>query len=321
MTGAHLSEWHSGYRAYSVAALADIEFTCNSDGFDFDTQIIVQLLDAGKTIGEVPIPTYYGDEICHVNGLRYARDVTREVTSYRLARMGFGSGATTALSARPYEFKTDGASSHGRLLEWARQLPPSRVLDLGCADGRLSEHLRSMGHYVVGVDVEKVEGVETRVDEFFEADLAQSIPAEIGAGFDLVVAADVIEHVPDPARLLAQVRAVLAPTGRVLVSVPNFAHWYPRARVALGRFGYDRRGILDETHLRFFTRRTLDRLIRDVGMVSTRRTAVGLPIDVASRGGSAPGGAIAAVSAIDRVGVSLWPTMFGYQFVAELRPR
>ncbi|HRV70232.1 MAG TPA: glycosyltransferase family 2 protein, partial [Marmoricola sp.] len=84
--GSSLSEFHSGYRAYSVAALKAIPFTANSDGFDFDTQIIVQLLDADKRILEVPIPTFYGDEICYVNGLPYARDVVKAVVSYRMSK-------------------------------------------------------------------------------------------------------------------------------------------------------------------------------------------------------------------------------------------
>ena len=56
-------------------AAESIPFERNSDGFNFDTQIIIQLIDAGKRIVEMPIPTYYGDEICYVNGMRYARDV------------------------------------------------------------------------------------------------------------------------------------------------------------------------------------------------------------------------------------------------------
>ncbi|MCY7300181.1 MAG: glycosyltransferase family 2 protein, partial [Ilumatobacteraceae bacterium] len=92
IAGMELSEWHSGYRAYNVEALRQIDFEANSDGFDFDTQIILQLHEAGKQIHEVPIPTYYGDEICHVNGMRYARDIVGHVTRYRLAVMGFGGG-------------------------------------------------------------------------------------------------------------------------------------------------------------------------------------------------------------------------------------
>ena len=83
VAGVSLSEWHSGYRAYSVAALRDVPFHDNHDGFDFDTQVILQLIEAGKRIVEVPIPTYYGDEISHVNGIGYAprRDLGRAALS------------------------------------------------------------------------------------------------------------------------------------------------------------------------------------------------------------------------------------------------
>ena len=71
----NLSEFHSGYRIYSVDALKCIPFHLNTNVFHFDTEIIIQLMLAGKRIKELPIPTYYGDEICHVNGLKYAWDV------------------------------------------------------------------------------------------------------------------------------------------------------------------------------------------------------------------------------------------------------
>src|SRR5204863_3520188 len=75
MLGASLSEFHSGYRVYSVAALQKIPFELNTNDFHFDTEIIIQLLFARLRIRELPIPTYYGDEICRVNGLKYAKDV------------------------------------------------------------------------------------------------------------------------------------------------------------------------------------------------------------------------------------------------------
>src|ERR1700722_10295131 len=68
----NLSEFHSGSRIYSTQALAAIPFDRNSNDFHFDTEIIIQLLTARLTIKELPIPTYYGDEICYVNGTRYA---------------------------------------------------------------------------------------------------------------------------------------------------------------------------------------------------------------------------------------------------------
>jgi len=87
MVGTRLSEWHSGYRAYSVDALRKIDFESNSDVYDFDTQIIVQLHDAGFRIEEIPIPTFYGDEISYVNGTRYAKDITSYVTRYRVRKL------------------------------------------------------------------------------------------------------------------------------------------------------------------------------------------------------------------------------------------
>jgi glycosyltransferase involved in cell wall biosynthesis len=312
-----LSEWHSGYRAYRVDALRDIPFESNSDGFDFDTEIILQLHEAKKAIVEVPIPTYYGDELCRVNGMRYARDVTLDVIRYRLHKMGFGSGELAFAEDR-YELKQAEWSSHAQLLSWLTRRRPGRVLDVGCSDGRFDELLRLAGHTVIGLDTVKVDGVQDRVDRFIEADLNEGLPREVGDGFDAVVAADVLEHVIDPAATLRQLRDALAPGGVLFVSVPNFAHWYPRLRVLFGRFDYDRRGILDASHIRFFTRATFERLAQRSGLRIRRRSTSGLPVEVAERGGRAPASLERIVSRIDRLGVVLWPTLFGYQFLFEL---
>jgi glycosyltransferase involved in cell wall biosynthesis len=165
VVGTDLSEWHSGYRAYSLAALRDLPFEQNANGFDFDTQIIVQLHEAGKRIAEVPIPTYYGDEISYVDGIEYARDIVKHVTRYRLHKMGFGSGQT-AFASTAYEAKEGDDTSHGRLLAWLAARPRSRVLDLGCSDGSLAERLRVHGHEVTAVDREELPGVRERVQRF-----------------------------------------------------------------------------------------------------------------------------------------------------------
>ena len=88
LLGAKLSEFHSGYRIYRVSSLARIPFTLNTNDFHFDTEIIIQFLNAGLRILELPIPTYYGDEICYVNGLRYAKDVVRVTLQNVAHRMG-----------------------------------------------------------------------------------------------------------------------------------------------------------------------------------------------------------------------------------------
>jgi 2-polyprenyl-3-methyl-5-hydroxy-6-metoxy-1,4-benzoquinol methylase len=312
--GSDLSEFHSGYRAYSVKALAELPFRANSDGFDFDTQIIVQLLDADKRILEVPIPTYYGDEICYVNGMAYARDVVKAVLTYRTAKAGFGLSEWVP-SAPDYSIKEEAGSSHSIILDLIRDLPAGKVLDVGCSSGEFSVKVRALGHHVTGVDIMEHPEVAGRVDEFHLADLDEGLP-ELGTGYDVIIAADVIEHVRNPKALLQQMTKLLAPNGRLIVSTPNFGHWYARARVVSGTFDYDRRGILDETHLRFFTRRGLYRILEESSLVveEMRHSATFLP--VIESGGKLSN----ALSAIDRRLVKARPTFFGYQFVMVLRP-
>lgn len=88
MLGMSLSEFHSGYRLYSCAALSRIPFDRNTHEFHFDTQIIIQFQAAGLRIVEAPIATHYGDEHCSVNGLKYAKDVVRSLIEYRLHQRG-----------------------------------------------------------------------------------------------------------------------------------------------------------------------------------------------------------------------------------------
>lgn len=316
LLGSDLTEFHSGYRAYSTAALSGVPFADNTDGFDFDTQIIVQLLDRGKRVVEIPIPTYYGDEICYVNGLKYARDVVRDVVQYRLSKLGFGTQQWVPVSEE-YQFKESEGTSHTALIDMLKDAPPKRILDVGCSGGRLADRLRDFGHHVTGIDSVEVDGVRDRVDAFVPADLERGIPAAAGGDFDVVVAADVIEHVADPRRLLRQMIDVLARDGEILISTPNFCHWYPRMRVAGGMFDYDRRGILDETHLRFFSRRSLLRTVHATGLEVLELRYTGLPFDVLSSGQSLRAG---IGRRVDRALVKLRPTLFGYQFVLRTRP-
>jgi SAM-dependent methyltransferase len=319
LTGLGLSEWHSGYRAYRVDALQDIDFASYSNDFDFDTEIILGLHEVGKRIVEVPIPTYYGDEICYVDGMKYARDVTKDVVRFKARRMGFGEGST-GVDPTAYELKPSPHSSHGRLLDWLSTRPASRVLDVGCSDGRFGELARAYGHHVTGVDLVKHEGVGGRLDGFIEADLSAGLPAGTGR-YDVIVAGDVLEHVTDPANLLDSIRQHLSPGGEVLVSVPNFGHWYPRGRVALGRFDYDQRGPLDQGHVRFFTRKSFERLATRCDMRVVAREAVGSPVDVLDRGGETVAARLVrGAGAADRAATRTWPTLFGYQFLYRLVP-
>jgi 2-polyprenyl-3-methyl-5-hydroxy-6-metoxy-1,4-benzoquinol methylase len=319
MLGTELSEFHSGYRAYSVEALSHLPFEENSDGFDFDTQMIIQLVDAGKRIVEVPIPTYYGDEICHVDGLKYAKDVSSAVVRYRLATLGFGAGGTGAVGEE-YALKDGRQSAHAVILRWLERMPPARILDLGCSGGLLSARMRALGHTVTGVDILELPEVRGRVDRFVQGNLDDGLPAEVRADgpFDVVLAADVLEHVRTPELVLEQSRDVLAARGVLIASVPNFGHWYARGRTALGLFDYDQRGILDRGHVRFFSRRGILRRLRAAGFAIVRQETTGLPLEVLTRSG---GTVVRLLHAADRLAVSLLPTLCGYQFVFQCEAR
>ncbi len=313
--GMHLTDFRSGYLGISVSALKQIPFERNSDGYGFDMQMMIQFNDAGFHIAEVSVPDDGADATRRADWLRSAADALVEIVAYRLQKAGFGDGSRITLNEE-YQLKPSEDSSHGRILEILGSRPPSRILDLGCSGGLLAERLEGMGHHVIGVDVTEIVGVRDRASAFFKADLNEGIPAEVGSGFDVVLAADVIEHLVKPQALLHQVHDVVSPDGTAIFCVPNFAHWYPRLRSAMGRFDYDQRGILDATHLRFFTRRSVRKLVEGQGFTVRGVEFVGLPLDALAMGGAGA----RAIRAVDRLLVSLYPTLFGYQIIVEAAP-
>ena len=125
-----------------------------------------------------------------------------------------------------------------------------------------------------------------------------------------------LEHVLSPGALITQARDIMSPNGTAIFCVPNMAHWYPRFRATLGMFDYDQRGILDATHLRFFTRRSLVKLIESRGFAIQRIEPVGLPLDALGIDTNKA----RTLRLADRLLSNVWPTMFGYQFIVEATP-
>ncbi len=312
MLGTSLSEFHSGYRLYSVEALKKIPFHENSHGFHFDTQIVIQMHGAGMRIVERPIPTYYGDEICHVKGMRYAKDVVRSVLDYELHALGLVHRPEYDLEPA-YTMKRSEKSSHSQLLELVGP-PPLRVLDIGCGQGEFGHVLKTLGHHVVGVD-RALPSFE--LDEFVRGDLARGLPLGDERLFDVIALADVLEHLPEPAELLRAAKAHLAPGGRLLVSLPNAVHWSVRAQLAAGKFDYTNKGLLDRGHLRFFTRASAERLFDEVGLrvASTRTTPIPWENVLPPLFGRL---ARETVETADYLLTRLRPNLFAYQHLFEL---
>ena len=159
--------------------------------------------------------------------------------------------------------------AHSALL---RLIPPnSRVLELGCATGYLSGYMeRVLGCTVTGLeyDAESVEIARTRCHAVYQVDLdAEDAlnPARDDAPYDVLLAAAVLEHLKHPDRVLRAARELLRPGAMVIVSLPNVAHWGVRLKLLRGRFDYSDYGVMDQTHLHFYTLRSGRALVEGQG--------------------------------------------------------
>ena len=167
-----------------------------------------------------------------------------------------------------------------------------RVLDVGCATGYLAQALTARGCTVSGLEFDAAAAEEARphleklvVGDVESLDLAEAFG---GDAFDVVVFGDVLEHLRDPLAALRNARRVLAAKGSVVASIPNVAHGSVRLALMVGRFDYQPLGLLDSTHIRFFTRASIEALFKEAGMVPVdiRRTTAGffdtpIPLDEA----------------------------------------
>jgi glycosyltransferase involved in cell wall biosynthesis/uncharacterized UPF0146 family protein len=320
LLGMSLSEFHSGYRAFSVAALKEIPFERNANEFHFDTEIIIQMHLAGKRIVELPIPTYYGDEICRVNGMKYAKDVMRATLQAKLQRAQIffdrRFDCKAEVEGTRYPSKLEFDSTHSRVVS---MIPPTaRVLDLGSGFGAVGAALKQKGCYVAGCDIEKG-ALTTSFDKFVEADLDLSIPDFGSDKYDFILCLDVIEHLRSPEDFLDQLREVAAKVdAEVILTTGNIGFALMRLSLMFGRFEYGKRGILDLTHTRLFTFATIKRAMRAAGFVIVGSEGIVLPLPFIFGNTALARWLLRLNAAL----VKLRPTLFGFQILllAKARP-
>jgi len=223
--------------------------------------------------------------------------------------------------AERYSWKEIPGSSHDVLRRRLRALPPGlRLLDLGAAGGHLGRAVRDRCAFLAGVEPDASLPASARegYDDWRAADALDC--GAWPAPFDAVVCADVLEHFARPEDLLARIRGWLRAGGTLFASLPNVANVSIRAALLAGRFAYADRGILDRTHLRFFTRSSAVALLEEAGFSVRAVEPTAMPYELALPAlGAAPwSGPVRGFAAAS---ARVWPTLFGYQFVLEATRR
>jgi glycosyltransferase involved in cell wall biosynthesis len=315
-----LSEFHSGYRLYSVKALEQIPFDRNTNDFHFDTEIIIQLLRAGLRIRELPVPTYYGDEICHVNGLKYALDVLKATLLSRAQDLGI-------LYQKKYDLDSPGQQNPLYAAKWgfesphtlalARVPPGSKVVDVGCASGYMARALHEKQCQVTGID-QYPPPADCALADFVQADLDR-VPFPLDpSAYQYILLLDVIEHLRSPESFADDLRksSGQGEGATILVSTANVAFLVTRLMLLLGYFHYGARGILDLTHTRLFTFATFRELFEQSGYVIDEIVGVPAPFPLAL--GNT--GFARFLLAINRFLIRISRSLFSYQIFMVVRP-
>jgi len=282
LVGSNLSEFHTGYRAYSVPALASIPFDCNSDYFDFDTDIIVQLSDLRKHIKEVPVPTFYGDEISRVNGIKYAYKVLMSCLESRIQKMSLFYHPKFDYSSHEVNYTSKFGFPSSHQFAYDRVKPDSKVLDLGCGSGYMAAELSKKHVKTVSVDKIIHPDAKNYSLQYIQADLDDfdfnSVPAEI----DTILTLDIIEHLRSPERILRQLRERYSkPSPELILTTANVSFFLTRLSLLLGQFHYGKKGILDFDHKRLFTFSSLRRTLTLAGYQIVLEEGIPAPFPLA----------------------------------------
>jgi len=188
-----------------------------------------------------------------------------------------------------------------------------RILDVGCGTGALGREFKKKGNVVYGIDISKksIEIAKKRLDKVIQIDLETEVDLPFKEeSFDLIIFGDVLEHFRDPFSALNNIKKYLKKDGQIIISLPNIANWEIRLKLLFGKFDYQKEGILDDTHLRFFTLKTAKELIKKAGLkIISIEARPGAPVP-------------ARISPKLKYSLSqVWKTLFakGFIFITKIR--
>lgn len=230
------------------------------------------------------------------------------------------SNQASAHPALPYLDKLDPWSSHALIGAWLAELPPgTRVLDVGTASGTLGRLCAGRNLALFGLEPEPA-WAELARPAYREVRVArlENAPDDYLQDYTVVVCADILEHLAEPGPALRRLVRLQGEAARFYISLPNVANLWVRLSLLAGRFDYAERGILDRTHLRFFTRRSMLALLAESGLQPERLVATPVPLPLVSPWFARPGLGQDLYGLLARL-TRILPTLLGYQFVVKAK--
>ena len=271
-------------------------------------------------IVELPIPTFYGDEICRVNGVKYALDCCRAVVRAKLhsKNLLYDRKFDVGPVEETYDLKLGYDSSHERAIQSVK--PGARILDIGCGRGYVAELMAEKAGHVTGLDQYSPDASGKANVSYRKWDIeAEPVPVDV-ADYDQVFMLDIIEHLKDPEAFMEMLRAkAVNKRPEIILTTANIAFFVTRMMLFLGQFNYGRKGILDRTHTRLFTWSSLRELFEQTGYNVLE--IKGIPAPFPKVIGKGIFGKV--VMAINGFFVKLWGfrSLFSYQIYVRAQAR
>ena len=181
-----------------------------------------------------------------------------------------------------YTFKPDKYSSHMKIIDYLKSLNKNnlKILDVGCSKGFIGKSLQNSGFEFYGVEYSKEDAKEAKkyYKEIKVLDLDKKKPSCKNNSFDIIIMADIIEHLKDSLGIVKYFAECLKKDGIMIISTANVANIYVRLKLLAGNFDYEERGIMDRTHLRFFTLKTFRKLAKEANLKIIKEDFTPIPL-------------------------------------------
>jgi 2-polyprenyl-3-methyl-5-hydroxy-6-metoxy-1,4-benzoquinol methylase len=174
-------------------------------------------------------------------------------------------------------FNSNSFSVHQKIIDFVGK--NKKVLDVGCSEGLLSKRMNQNNCKIVGIELDNEAALkaESFCQELISGDVESvSLNSQYINYFDVIIFADILEHLKNPLEVLKTFKDYLNDEGCIIISVPNIANWKIRFQLLFGNFEYHEYGILDSGHLRFFNQKSIIKMVSDAGFnISTFDMTVG----------------------------------------------